>query len=149
MKNHLGRAGMTQSDIRQQRPLSPHLFIYKPQITSVLSIIHRATGVLLSFGALGIALWLWGLAYSPELYDWLVGLFSGSDKGFRLAHLVLMLWSACFYYHLANGIRHLFWDIGKGYALPNATRSGWFVIGFTLIATAFTWLVVYGKIDLA
>ncbi len=75
-------------------------------------------------------------------------MFSGDTGGFRPAHLVLMLWSACFYYHLANGVRHLFWDIGKGFDLKNVTRSGLLVLLFAASAFAFTWLVVYGKIDL-
>lgn len=142
------RVFMTSPSLKRNRPLSPHLHVYKPQITSVLSITHRLSGVLLSLGALGIAAWLWSVAYSPKLYACLHTLFSYELGPVNPGHLVLMAWSFCFYYHLANGIRHLFWDIGKGFDLKNLTRSGWFVLVFSLAATLFTWLVIYGKIDL-
>ncbi len=117
-----------------ERPLSPHLQIYRPQITSVLSITHRATGVFMSLGSLVLVYWLWAAAYSPAAYACL----ENCGKGIFLK-VVFAGWVFAFYYHLANGIRHLFWDAGKGYSIPAATRSGLAVVAFAFIMTALTW----------
>lgn len=116
------------------RPLSPHLSIYRPQITSVLSITHRATGVWLFFGAIMLVAWLCIVAYSPAFYPSFYSALSSI-----WGKLFLLSWIASFYYHLANGIRHLFWDIGMGFSIPQVNRSGWLVILFTLVMTAITW----------
>lgn len=116
------------------RPISPHLTIYRPQITSVLSITHRATGVWLFFGALFLSAWLCIVAYAPAAYAELHECLSSP-----LGKLFLVSWMVAFYYHLANGIRHLFWDIGKGFAIPQVNASGWAVLLFTLVMTAVTW----------
>jgi succinate dehydrogenase / fumarate reductase, cytochrome b subunit len=116
------------------RPTSPHLTIYRWQISSVLSILHRLTGVALFFGTVLIVAWLWSVAYAPSFYAILYG-WLASIPG----RMLLLGWMAAFYYHLGNGIRHLFWDIGWGFTIPQFTRSGWLVILFTLIMTAATW----------
>jgi succinate dehydrogenase / fumarate reductase cytochrome b subunit len=121
------------------RPTSPHLSIYKPQITSVLSITHRMSGIALYAGALAMVAWLSLAAYAPAHYaKWYV---CASSWGGRL---LLLGWMLAFYFHLANGIRHLFWDMGRGYSLPAANRSGWMVILFTLAATAGSVTYVLG-----
>lgn len=119
---------------RRQRPLSPHLSIYRPQITSVLSIAHRITGVVLALGLVPFALWLWAAAYAPETYAaWQTCLLCSWS-------LVGMLgWSFCLYYHLCNGIRHLFWDIGWGYELRSVTNSGIFTVLCAIGLTVATW----------
>lgn len=122
----------------QQRPLSPHLQIYKPQITSVLSITHRATGVALSVGTLVLVAWLWAAAYSAPCYQWLTAQLK-TPVGLAL----LGGWSLAFYYHLGNGIRHLFWDAGKGFSIPAVYRSGALVLLFAAVMTAGTWACVY------
>jgi len=91
------------------RPLSPHLQIYKPQLTSVLSIIHRGTGVFLTLGALFLSCWLLSIANGPESYT--------AVQQYILAwygQIILYAWVYSLYYHLCNGIRHLFWDMGLG-----------------------------------
>jgi succinate dehydrogenase / fumarate reductase, cytochrome b subunit len=119
------------SDIR---PTSPHLTIYKPQITSVLSISHRLTGLALYAGTALVVCWLYKAAYAPTQYSELHS-FMTSTFGY-----VLMIgWTAAFYYHLANGLRHLFWDMGKGFEIKQVNRSGWLVILFTILMTGFTW----------
>jgi len=121
------------------RPLSPHLQIYRPQLTSVLSIIHRITGMGLSFGAPIFAVWLSTLAMGQSTYDAFCSWFS-----YPLGKTLLMGWAFCFYFHLANGIRHLFWDIGWGYELKHVYQSGWTVIGVACGLTAFTfWKMVH------
>jgi succinate dehydrogenase / fumarate reductase, cytochrome b subunit len=89
------------------RPLSPHLQIYRPQITSVLSISHRATGLALSLGTLLLVWWLVALARGPEAFA-SVQSFVGSWLG----RLLLLGWTFSLFFHLANGIRHLCWDAG-------------------------------------
>ncbi len=118
------------------RPLSPHLQVYRPQLTSMLSILHRATGIALSVGALYLAIWVICAAASPRTYAYFQG-FNGSIVG----RIVLGGWLFCLFYHLCNGIRHLFWDAGYGFELKDAYRSGWIVVIVSLIATALSWVV--------
>jgi succinate dehydrogenase / fumarate reductase, cytochrome b subunit len=118
------------------RPLSPHLQIYKWQLTSVLSILHRATGIALSVGALYLATWVIYAASNPRAYSLFQG-FNGSIAG----RIILGGWLFSMFYHLCNGIRHLFWDAGYGFALKDAYRSGWTVVIVSLIATALSWIV--------
>ena len=123
---------MTQPS--RDRPLSPHLQVYKPQITSVLSILHRMTGVALWVGSLLLVAWLWAVAYSTEYFD-----FWAYFASHPLAKLLLIGWTFAFYYHFCNGIRHLFWDAGRGFSLENVTRSGMAVVGASLGATGASW----------
>jgi succinate dehydrogenase / fumarate reductase cytochrome b subunit len=116
------------------RPTSPHLSIYRPQISTVLSILHRFTGLALVAGAALMATWLASAAYAPGFYATLHNTLA-SPAG----EVFLFGWTAAFYYHLSNGIRHLFWDIGMGFTLPQMHRSGWAVILLTVILTALTW----------
>lgn len=120
---------------KSSQPLSPHLQVYRPQMTTVLSITHRLTGLALSAGTLPLAMWLWGLAMGPASYQ-TISLWFSSPLGITL----LLGWTFCFYYHLANGIRHLFWDIGWGYDLKEVYRSGWIVVGFSSGLTLLTFL---------
>ena len=118
------------------RPLSPHLQVYKPQLTSVLSILHRATGIALSVGALYLATWVIYAASNPNAY----ALFQSFNTSI-LGRIVLGGWLFCAFYHLCNGIRHLFWDAGYGFELKDAYRSGWIVVAVALIATVVSWIV--------
>ena len=120
------------------RPLSPHIGIYRWQNSMVLSILHRMTGMVLSGGMLLIVAWLAIAAYVPSIYADFYALATSP-----LGLFVLVGFSYCFYYHLCNGIRHLFWDIGKGFSLPVMVRSGWAVVYFSFLLTAFSWAFVY------
>ena len=122
------------------RPLSPHLQVYKPQITSVLSILHRATGVALAVGTLMLVWWLIAAASGAEAFGTVQG-FWGSWFG----QLLLLGWSFALFYHLCNGIRHLFWDAGKGFELATVTRSGMAVIAGAVILTAIAWIWGYSS----
>ncbi|MBI3451611.1 MAG: succinate dehydrogenase, cytochrome b556 subunit [Rhodospirillales bacterium] len=121
------------------RPLSPHLQIYKPQLTSVLSILHRATGIALAVGTSVLVWWLVAAAAGPAAFATVQG-FLGSWIG----KLMLLGWSVSLFYHLANGIRHLFWDAGYGFELKTAYASGWAVVAATAGLTALAWLVALG-----
>ena len=122
---------------QHQRPTSPHATIYRWQITNTLSILHRLTGLALVAGSALLVVWLWSAAYSPECFEWIRAVFHT-----MLGKAALIGWTAAFYYHLANGIRHLFWDMGKGFELDNVYKTGWIVVIFTLGLTAFTWYTV-------
>ncbi len=124
----------TASSTPRRRPLSPHLTIYRPQITSMLSIMHRGTGVLLYYGAVAFVVWLAALAHGEESFLMVQGWIAHP-----VGKLVMGVWSFCLYYHLCNGIRHLFWDAGKGFSLPAVTFSGVLVLLVSLGATAASW----------
>ena len=113
------------------RPLSPHLQIYRPQLTSMLSIAHRGAGIALGAGAAFFAWWLLAAASGPDAYSYAEAFF-GSVVG------IVVLAGFCFalFYHLCNGIRHLFWDAGIGLELDQAYRSGWAVIAAAVLLTA-------------
>lgn len=122
-----------------KRPLSPFMIgpYYKPQITSVLSITHRATGVGLVGGTLILVYWLVAAAFGPEAYQ-----HAQSVVGSMLGQLFLFMWTWALFYHLANGIRHLYWDAGKGFELEEATKTGWWVVWSSIILTFLCWLIV-------
>jgi succinate dehydrogenase / fumarate reductase cytochrome b subunit len=113
------------------RPVSPHLQIYRWQITMWLSSLHRITGLLLSLGAVVLAVWLIALATGSEAYANLQAILSGG--WFRV---LLVGWTLCFFYHLCNGVRHLVWDLGRGFDPAQIRTSGWTVVVVTLLATA-------------
>lgn len=118
------------------RPLSPHLQVYKPQLTTVLSISHRITGVALSVGTLLLVAWIAATAKGPDAF----AIVSGFMRN-PIGLLLLFGWSVALFYHLANGIRHLFWDAGYGYDIETAYRSGWIVVGATGVLTVLAWIV--------
>ncbi len=120
------------------RPLSPHLQVYRPQLTSMLSIAHRITGVALGVGTLLLVYWLAAAAGGPESYAAAQG-FIGSFFG----QLLLFGWTIALFYHLANGIRHLFWDAGYGFELPTVQRSGQAVLAATAVLTVVSWVAAY------
>jgi len=122
-----------------ERPLSPHLQIYKPQITMVTSITHRITGIALAVGTLLLAWWLIAAAAGPEAFA-TVSAFIGSWFG----RLALFGFSWALFYHLCNGIRHLFWDAGKGFELPTMRKSGMAAIIASVVLTLLTWVIAYG-----
>ncbi len=118
----------------RDRPLSPHLQIYRPQITSVLSILHRASGVVLSLATVLLVAWLAAAAAGPASFA-AAQAVACSWPGM----IVLAGFSLCLVYHLLNGIRHLFWDWGRGFELGTVTLTGWLVVCGTLALTAGAW----------
>ncbi|MGD8810767.1 MAG: succinate dehydrogenase, cytochrome b556 subunit [Gammaproteobacteria bacterium] len=120
------------------RPLSPHIQVYRWQWTMLLSITHRATGIALSVGALLLVCWLLAVASGPAAFADVHG-FMGSWIG----RLLLFGWTWSLMYHLANGIRHLFWDAGVGLELPAAQASGYAVVVLSIAATLAIWLAGY------
>lgn len=121
---------------QDKRPLSPHLQVYRWQLTSVLSITHRGTGILLTLGTLLLVYWLLAIAAGPCTYESAQALL-----GSWLGKAVLFLWTLALYYHLCNGIRHLFWDAGFGFELKTVYASGMAVVIATVVLTVVTWII--------
>jgi len=118
-----------------QRPLSPHLSIYRPQLTSVLSITHRATGVVLSVGTVFLVWWLVAAASGERAFA-VAQAFWASWPGL----LLLFGWTFSLFFHLCNGIRHLVWDAGWGFELRQTYLSGWTVLGASGALTLVAWI---------
>ena len=122
----------------RERPLSPHLLIYRPQITSALSITHRFAGVALSFGALVLTYWLTSAAYGPEAFA-----RAQSFLGSWFGRLVLFGLTFSLVFHLCNGVRHLAWDVGWGFEMSQLRTTGWLVVAGSLLLTFASWFVAY------
>lgn len=121
-----------------KRPLSPHLQIYRPQLTSVLSITHRLSGVALAVGTLLLVYWLAAAAAGPEAFE-----SAQSFVGSFVGRLLLFGWTVGLFFHLCNGIRHLVWDVGLGFELDEVYRSGWTVVAATAVLSLLVWIVGY------
>lgn len=125
---------------RGNRPLSPHLQVYRPQITSVLSIFHRITGVGNSIGAVLVAWWFIAAAVGADAFAFIDGLLTS-----WIGHLVLIGFAFSLCYHTCNGIRHLLWDAGYGFEIEEATLSGYIVV---IAAGIFAFgLILFGALS--
>ena len=120
------------------RPLSPHLQVYRPQMTSVMSILHRGAGVVLTTGTLIMAAWLVSLALGKEAYDVVVMVI-----GHPLGQFVLFGYSVALIYHALNGVRHLGWDLGFGLTIPQVYKNGQIVLFLTVVLTMGLWSAVW------
>jgi succinate dehydrogenase / fumarate reductase cytochrome b subunit len=125
-----------------KRPTSPHLQIYRWQIGNTLSILHRITGAFLAVGLIALSYWLVSIAGGPQSYAGAARVF-GSPIGI----LFLIGWSFAFYFHLLNGVRHLFWDAGRGFERTQRHASGWFAVAGSLILTLSTWLWIWSHLS--
>jgi succinate dehydrogenase / fumarate reductase cytochrome b subunit len=122
------------------RPLSPHVGLYRWQIGNSLSILHRITGVFLALGLLALGYWLVSLASGQGSYAAASRVFASP-----LGLLFLMGWSFAFLYHLLNGVRHLFWDVGRGFERAQRHASGWFVLLGSIALTACLWGLIWAE----
>ncbi|WIJ26954.1 succinate dehydrogenase, cytochrome b556 subunit [Devosia sp. RR2S18] len=120
------------------RPLSPHIQIYRPQLTSVLSIGYRITGVVMTLYLVGLVVWLIAAASGPPAYSALVAVLSS-----WVGQALLFAGTFAFFWHLCGGIRHLAWDTGRGFELRSIYISGWLVVGSTTALTLFTWIFIW------
>ena len=123
----------------RERPLSPHLQVYRWQITMTMSILHRVTGTILVVGAFAFAWWLLALAAGGEAYA-----NAAECLASPLGQLFLFGFSLSLVYHLLNGIRHLLWDAGWGFEIPEFYASGWTVVALTVVFTLILWIVASG-----
>ncbi|MDH5322025.1 MAG: succinate dehydrogenase, cytochrome b556 subunit [Gammaproteobacteria bacterium] len=117
--------------------MSPHISIYRWPITMTVSILHRMTGVAMSVGLVVLAWWLGSLSLGGDQYDTFVGLMSSLP-----GRLLLLGWSFAFFLHLANGIRHLAWDLGHGFERQQADASAWLVLLLAVVCTAVFWYLL-------
>ena len=117
------------------RPISPHLTVYNPQITSVLSILHRITGAGLAVSTVLVVFWLASLAIGEVTFK---GFSNFLNNPFIIIVLVSSLWAL--WYHFCTGLRHLYWDMGYGYDLKSVTISGWVAVIFSFVLTFLTLL---------
>ena len=120
------------------RPLSPHIQIYRKQLTSVLSITHRATGIALLAGSLLLVYWLVALSTGPQSFT-----EARSMLGSWLGRTLLFGFTVALYFHLGNGIRHLFWDAGKGFDMASVYASGRAVVVVAVALSVATWALGY------
>lgn len=129
----------TPSTSKPARPLSPHLQIYRPQITSALSIFHRMTGVGLAIGLPVFVIWLLILAFRPALYPQIECCIHSP-----IGQVVLFGWTWAFLYHFCTGLRHLIWDAGLMLDIKGVYRSGRIALGVSTLLTICLWLKIYG-----
>jgi succinate dehydrogenase / fumarate reductase cytochrome b subunit len=132
----MNRSANGNSTSARSRPLSPNIQIYRPQLTSVLSIANRITGLILSLGAVGLVIWLSAAAAGPETYG-VVQRVVGSWAG----QVVLFGCTFAFFLHLCGGIRHLVWDTVHGFELRSIYISGYTVVGSSAALTVAVWVI--------
>jgi succinate dehydrogenase / fumarate reductase cytochrome b subunit len=123
------------------RPLSPHLQVYRWQISNTLSILHRLTGIALSLGGLALVAWLLALASGQAAFT-----VANALLGSLVGQLALLGWTLCFFYHLCNGVRHLAWDVGHGFDKAVARKSGIAVVIGAVLLTVVFWAVALTRV---
>jgi succinate dehydrogenase / fumarate reductase cytochrome b subunit len=126
---------MSNSTAKRTRPLSPNIQIYRPQLTSVLSIANRITGLVLSVGAVVLVVWLIAAATGPQAYALVQGAIAS-----WIGQIVLFGCTFAFFLHLCGGMRHLVWDAGYGFSLRSIYASGWAVVGASVALTVAAWV---------
>ena len=117
------------------RPLSPHLTIYRWPLTMILSILHRATGVRLSVGLIIFSVWLFAIAFGEQYFTFFVYIFSN-----WIGRFLLVVWTFAFFLHFCNGLRHLYWDTGRGFDRERVEISARIVVFCSLLLTSIFWL---------
>ena len=128
--------------LHKNRPLSPHLSIYRLQLTSGLSILHRITGAYLYLGLIALAWMIFTLVYFPYALEELGNCIYGCWLTNFLFTSMLIGWTFSLFYHQLNGVRHLFWDIGKGFDLKTTYTSGRIVLGLSVLLTIICWVIL-------
>lgn len=121
-----------------ERPLSPHLQVYRPLVNMIMSILHRATGAALYIGTLLLAWWLLSAASGPEAFAAVSDFFNS-----WLGRLILFGYTWALVHHMLGGIRHFIWDTGRGYELDTVDRLSWATIIGSVTLTALIWIAVY------
>ncbi len=126
---------MSDSPVASRRPQSPNIQIYRPQLTSVLSIANRISGAFLSIAAVGLVVWLIAAAAGPQAYGAVQAVLASA-----VGQIVLFGATFAFFLHLCGGIRHLAWDAGYGFELRAIYASGWAVVAMSVVLTVATWI---------
>lgn len=131
-----GRKEMSMAE--NNRPLSPHLQIYRWELHMLMSILHRATGAALGVGTIFLTWWLMALASGPSAYETFTTVASS-----LVGQIILFGFSYGLFYHLLNGMRHLYWDAGQGFEPATVRLTGQLIMAISLVATVGTWLAAY------
>jgi len=126
--------------MQKERPLSPHLQVYRWQLTMMLSIVHRGTGIFLAISTPVLVYWLWAISAGVAPYE----AFQKCLSSF-IGVLAMLGWTFSLFYHLCNGIRHLFWDVGQGYEIKSLYASGKLVVAAAVVLTIITAFVGFGQ----
>ena len=134
----MSKSPATREFARRERPLSPHLSVYRWPITMTMSILHRVTGGALYFGTLLVAAWLIAAASTQASFDWVNWAF-----GSWLGRLVLFGYTWALMQHMLGGIRHLVWDTGAGLEKHTASKIAWATVAGSIILTLLIWVVGY------
>lgn len=133
---------MSTNGLHNRRPLSPHLSIYKLQLTSGTSILHRITGAYLYFGIVIFSWAIFCLVYFPYILE-NIGIFINSNPIFNIIFKIMLLsWTYSLFYHQLNGIRHLFWDAGKGFDIRISYITGKLVLTLSILLTIICWAAI-------
>lgn len=127
---------MAQADLESARPLSPHLQVFRPIITMMMSIFHRITGAALYFGTVIVVWWLAAAASGPEYYA-----FTSAILTSPLGLLILFGYTWALFHHMLGGVRHLIWDTGRALEKETATKMAWATVVGSILLTALTWIV--------
>ena len=125
----------SSSSSNRHRPLSPNLQLYRPQLTSVLSILNRLTGILLSVISFALVIWLVAAATGPQVYTVVQAALAS-----RIGQLIFFGGTFAFFLHFFGGIRHLIWDTVHGFELRAIYMSGWAVVAASIVATVAIWI---------
>jgi succinate dehydrogenase / fumarate reductase cytochrome b subunit len=125
---------MSSLTAKRPRPRSPNIQIYRPQLTSVLSILNRITGIILSAGAIVLVIWLAAAATGPQAYVIVQGIIAS-----WIGQIVLFGATFAFFLHLCGGVRHLVWDTVRGFELRSIYISGWAVVAASVALTLGAW----------
>jgi succinate dehydrogenase / fumarate reductase cytochrome b subunit len=133
---HWKRREVLMANVSNNRPLSPHLQIYKPIPTMMASIIHRITGVALYFGTLLVAWWLIAMASGAEHYAWVQW-----AMGSIIGKLILIGYTWALVHHLLGGLRHFMWDLGHGFDKHFTTKLAKASFVASICLTALIWVV--------
>jgi succinate dehydrogenase / fumarate reductase cytochrome b subunit len=128
----------SNSPADRQRPLSPNMQLYRPQLTSVLSVVNRLTGIILSIAAIALVIWLVAGAAGPQAYA-VVKAALASWTG----QVILFASTFAFFLHLLGGIRHLVWDTVHGFGLRAIYMSGWTVVAASVVMTLVAWVASF------
>ena len=129
---------MSSNALKDKRPLSPHLQVYKPMLTMMMSIIHRITGTALYFGTFLLVWWLVAAASGPEYFAFVNGLF-----GSWFGRIILLGYTWALVHHMIGGLRHFIWDTGRGFDLPVIEWMAKASIAASIAITILLWIIAY------
>lgn len=128
--------------MKNNRPVSPHITIYKLQLNSALSILHRGTGGVLTLGFIGFIFFFNSLTFNLSSYEFYYVAYHLNALNNWFVNFIFLGFLFSFYYHLVNGMRHLYWDLGYGLNLKELYSSAYVTLILTVILTLGTWLIL-------